>query len=284
MTACDHLPKTNNSRRVAIALLLNVVMMVIEFFVAFWTNSQAVLASAIHDFGDSMALAFSIGLQLIAAKKANDRYPFGYGRFELSAGLSAGILIFCSNMFVFYEVSMTLLKNVSDRGTTLSTGMVFVAILGIVINFVAFKLMHAEHSQHERTLSLHFFEDTANWMAVLLGGVVIYFFHWKWIDSILALFIAGIVSFRIVKVITHHVGIFLQRTPPQFELKLLREELQKISGMLEVLEVKIWSLDGTHHVANISAIANDLRVKKEVQEICKKFHVIELFLDLSHPS
>ena len=83
MTVCGHAVKHKNSSRVVYALLLNLLMMSAEFFVAYWTGSQAIFASAIHDFGDSLALGLSVVLQVVAAKPPDSNYPFGYARFEI---------------------------------------------------------------------------------------------------------------------------------------------------------------------------------------------------------
>ncbi len=282
MTVCSHTHKANNSKRVSAALVLNVLMMSIEFLVAYYTGSQSILASAIHDFGDSLALGLSLGLQVWAAKPADKYYHFGYGRFELLAGLTAGLVIFVSNLVIFYEVFAKFFQHSQGDHSQLSSGMIFVALFGIIINFCAFKLMHSNHSQHERALSIHFFQDTANWVAVLIGGVVIYFFHWYLMDSILALVIAGIMGVRVFREIKTNLGIFLQRTPNNVDLDFFQGELIKIPGVSGIAEIKIWSIDGVHHVAHISLNASLPEIKPQVQDICKKFHITEFFLDIVH--
>ena len=280
MTVCGHAVKHKNSSRVVYALLLNLLMMSAEFFVAYWTGSQAIFASAIHDFGDSLALGLSVVLQVVAAKPPDSNYPFGYARFELLAAIVVGIIVFSSNLFIFYEISNHFYSGLQNYGTDLSRGMIIVSVVGILINAFAFKLMHGEHSHHERALSLHFLQDTANWVLVLVGGILIYFFKWRFIDSVLALGIAGFMSFSLVKGMGRNFSILMQRTPHNVDLKVFKDEITKITGANSLLSVKIWSLDGIHHVANFSFSSLDLQVRPQILEVCRNFHITEFFIEI----
>jgi cation diffusion facilitator family transporter len=69
---------------------------VLQLVVVFFSGSFALLADAIHNFGDA-ATAIPLGIAfLFARKKPNERFTFGYGRLEDLAGVITVLTILVS--------------------------------------------------------------------------------------------------------------------------------------------------------------------------------------------
>ena len=60
--------------------LLNFIFTLIENAGGLWTNSVAILADALHDAGDSLALLLTWYLQKASVKEREQRFSYGYGR------------------------------------------------------------------------------------------------------------------------------------------------------------------------------------------------------------
>ena len=85
-----------SSKNMTIAFLLNFSFAILEFIFGFMFNSSAVLADAVHDTGDAMAIGLSTLFEKISNKKEDKKYTLGYKRYSLlGALLTSGILLVC---------------------------------------------------------------------------------------------------------------------------------------------------------------------------------------------
>ena len=67
----------SSSKNTFIAFLLNLCFSIIEFIFGALFNSSAILADAVHDFGDALAIGSSALMQTFANKPADSAYPLG---------------------------------------------------------------------------------------------------------------------------------------------------------------------------------------------------------------
>lgn len=68
-----------------------------EAIFGFLFRSSAVMADAVHDLGDALAIGLSAYLEKLFQEKRGQKYSLGYKRFSLlGAILTASILIFGS--------------------------------------------------------------------------------------------------------------------------------------------------------------------------------------------
>ena len=66
---------------------------VIEFIGGIYPNSLAIIADAIHDLGDSVALGSAWLLERLSLKRGDRFFTYGYRRFSLlGAVISAGVI------------------------------------------------------------------------------------------------------------------------------------------------------------------------------------------------
>ena len=133
----DHAGATTNSRRLAIALALTGTFLFAEVAAGFVFNSLALLSDAAHMFTDAAALAIALAAIRIGSRKPDDRRTFGYRRFEILAAAFNAILLFGVAIYVLVEGILRILEPEAVQ----STGMLIVAILGLVINLVSMRLL-----------------------------------------------------------------------------------------------------------------------------------------------
>jgi cation diffusion facilitator family transporter len=78
-------------------------MAALQLVVVFLSGSVALLADTIHNFGDA-ATAVPLGIAFLLARKKPDKsFTFGYGRVEDLAGLAVLLTIFASAVVAGYE-------------------------------------------------------------------------------------------------------------------------------------------------------------------------------------
>jgi cobalt-zinc-cadmium efflux system protein len=236
-------------RNLWIAFVLNAGFAVVELIGGWWTNSVAIQADAIHDFGDSLAIAAALGLQFLSQTKASGRYTFGWSRLSLLSALAtSGVLL--AGGVIMISKAMTRLANPE---TPHLDGMLALAFLGVAVNGYAAWKIGRGGTQNERALSWHMIEDLLGWVAVLISSIVMRFIHVPWLDAILCLIIAGIVILGAARNFFGSTQYFLQAAP-SLDFEAIKSAIARLEGVREVRALKAWSLDGLHHVASLHAV------------------------------
>ena len=90
---------------------------------------------------------------------------------------------------------------------------------------------------------LHLLTDMMASVAVLVGGLLMKFYGWFWVDSIMTLLIASYliyVSYDLIKSATKMLMLF---TPDYINIKELVREVHKIKGVNKLHHIHIWHLN-----------------------------------------
>jgi cobalt-zinc-cadmium efflux system protein len=88
---------------IRLAFCLNLGFTLFEFIGGLFTGSVAILADAVHDLGDSVALGFSWWMEHFSRRGASQHYSYGHERFTLLGALvNAGVLV-GGSLFVLSE-------------------------------------------------------------------------------------------------------------------------------------------------------------------------------------
>lgn len=261
-----------------VAFWLNLGFTIIEFIGGFLTNSFAIITDAFHDLGDSVALGLGIWLENYSKKEPSVQYTYGYKRFSLlSACILSIILVTGSAIMIVKSI-----ENLFHPQEVESSGMIGLAVLGILVNGLAFWRMFRGNrgsKANSKAMMLHFLEDVLGWVAVLIGGVVIYFTHWFWIDAVLSIGIAVFIIYNAFPNLVSVFRIFLQRTPQKINIQLLEKELKNIQEILGIHKFHLWTEDGESHVATLHVLISEVnlihsdKIRKEIIEILRKKHI-----------
>ena len=191
-----------SSQKMMIAFLLNSSFAIIEVFFGLAFNSSAVLADAVHDTGDALAIGLSTLLEKISNKKEDSRYTLGYKRYSLLGAILTSIILITGSLLVLWEnVPKIFAPEPVDYN-----GMLVLGIVAILVNLAASKVVSHGHSHNESILSLHFLEDILGWLAVILVSIVLRFTDWYFLDPLLSLLIA--------------VFILSQALPTSYDLRI----------------------------------------------------------------
>ena len=165
------------------AFMLNFIFTLIEIAGGLWTNSVAILADALHDAGDSLALLLAWYLQKASGKERDQRFSYGYGRLSLLASLINGVVLLAGSIVVIVHIIPRLFEpQIVD-----ATGMFWLALLGIVFNGFTFWRNRKSLSLNAKMVNWHLMEDVLGWTVVLIGSIAMHFGDFPWLDPFMAL-------------------------------------------------------------------------------------------------
>ena len=234
----DHKPGQANGARLAVALALTLTFLVAEVVAGVLFNSLALLSDAAHMFTDAAALAIALAAIKIGARKPDDRRSFGYRRFEILAAAFNAVLLFGVAIYVLIEG----VKRIIDPEPVQSGGMLVVAVLGLVINLVAMRLLSAgrDKSLNVKGAYLEVWADMLGSIGVIVGALVIKFTGWRFVDPIVAIGIGLWVLPRTWILLKSTTQILLEGAPSGVDLAQVRETMAQTPGVASVHDLHVW--------------------------------------------
>jgi cobalt-zinc-cadmium efflux system protein len=268
------------------AFFLNAGFTLVEIAGGLLTNSTAILADAVHDLGDSFALAQAWYFERLAGRGREGAYTYGYRRFSLLGGLVTTAFLLISSLYVLARAVPRLMR--PDHAN--AQGMVVLAIVGVAVNALAMRRLAKETGFSARTVALHLLEDVLGWVAVLVVAVVLLFKEVPILDPLLAILITLYVLGRGVRNLKAIVPIFLEAAPKGTDLASITTGIGKIDHIRVVHHVHVWSLDGEHSVFSAHLVVDrDLtpgeyrRLKDDVRRTVEGFGISHSTVEIELP-
>ena len=234
----------SESANIALAFWLNLAFAIIEFIGGMLTNSVAIIADAMHDLGDSLAIGFAWIASKIATKQPTAHYSYGFRRWSLLSALLSGVILLAGSGWVLSEA----LPRLWQPELPHTGGMLLLALLGIAVNGIAVWRLRRGKTQNEKVLSWHLLEDVLGWVALLIGAVLMHFTGWAWLDPALSIGFTLFILLNVVRALRQTLALFLQVTPNPAMLQQINSQVGALDFVKSMHHVHLWSLDGEQHV------------------------------------
>lgn len=172
-----HLP--NDQRILAIAFGAIAGFMLIEAVAGYAFNSLVLIADAGHMAND----AFSLALAWLALKLA--QYA---ARFSKWLTLINGGSLMVIAVWIILEAIARLFSSVEMNVVP----MIFVAILGLIVNIVVASIMLKadQNNLNVRSAYLHVLADLLGSVVAIVAGLAAYCFGWLWVDTVASAILA----------------------------------------------------------------------------------------------
>ena len=264
----SHANKTSKESSLWFALLLTGSFLIAEVIGGLITGSLALLSDAAHMLTDVTALIISLVAIYVAKRPADTSRTYGYYRFEILAAAFNAALLFGVAFFILYEAYQRL-KNPPE---IYSMGMLVIALLGLVINIIAMKLLShgKEGSLNLRSAYLEVWSDMISSLGVIIAAIVIYYTHITWIDSLVAVLIGLWVLPRTWILLKEAINILLEGVPEGVNIKNIETAILSVTGIIEIHDLHIWAITNdkislTAHL--VTNVGNEEAIRTAVQNI-----------------
>lgn len=267
-----------NEENIKVAFFLNLSFALAEIIGGFYTNSMAILADALHDFGDSLSLAFSWRMEQISNKKGDQRYSYGYKRFSLLSALISAVVLLIGSIFVISEA----VQRLSHPQHSNAQGMLVFALVGIGVNGYAALRTSRGKNMNSKVISWHMLEDVLGWAAVLVVSIVLLVKDIHILDPLLSLTVTAVVLFNVIKNLKQTLTLFLQGVPESVNISAIEEEIKKMDMVSGLHHTHVWSLDGEQHVLTMHVVLCDGAKKEQIRAIKSKIKELSERNDLAH--
>jgi cobalt-zinc-cadmium efflux system protein len=266
-------------KNLVFSILLNLLITVAQVVGGIVSGSLALISDALHNFSDVLSLGFSLVAHRLSRKKASIDHTFGYKRAELIAAfINATTLVIVAFLLIYGAIERFFNPHPIQSGLV-----IWLAVLGIVVNGFSALLLKkdSKHNINMKSAYLHLFTDMMASVAVLVGGLLMKFYGWFWVDSVMTILIAIyliVVGVDLLKTATKMLMLF---TPEHIDIKEMVREVHKIPGVNKLHHIHVWHLNDEelHLEAHLDCSEdikmsefNDLLDKVEIL-LFEKFHI-----------
>ena len=267
-------------RRVAITCVLTAGFMIAEVVGGIISGSLALLADAAHMLTDSASLALAWFGYWAAAKPADETRSYGFGRMRVLAAFTNGLALLALSVWIMVEG----VQRLADPQPVLGDIMLWVAIGGLIVNIIAFAILHGGDSDDINLSGAvwHVIGDLLGSVAAILAAVIIIFTNWTPIDPILSILVAMLILFAGIRITKRASHILLQGAPNGLTPQTIRAALVgHVDGVKDAGHIHAWTLTEDKPMVTLDVTAmpgactETLRraVKKRLEEVLDVHHV-----------
>jgi len=238
-------------RNLLISIVLNLLITVAQVIGGVLSGSLALLSDALHNFSDVISLIVSYIANFLARKKASIHRTFGYKRAEiLAAFINASTLIIVAVLLIIEAI-----KRFKNPEPIESNLVIWLSLFGILANGFSVLLLKrdAKVNMNMRSAYLHLLTDMLASVAVLIGGLLMKFYEFYWVDTVLTIAIAVYLIWVGFDLLKESFKVLMLFTPNDIQVKEIVSRLNTISEINNTHHVHVWQLneDEIHLEAHI---------------------------------
>ena len=221
-------------------IALNLLFVAGEVAGGLWANSSALLSDAGHNLSDVLSLALAWGAALLARRQATERYTYGYKGATIQAALLNAALLYLALGFILWDTIDHLRHPAPVNGPVVMA----LAGLGIFVNgFTAWLFRRGQKSDlNVRGAYLHMLTDALVSVGVVVGGALVHYTGWHWLDPAIGFAILMVVAVGSWGLLRETVQLSLQAAPESIDVGTVRKFLLARPGVTQVHDLHIWPL------------------------------------------
>lgn len=228
-------------RNLLISIFLNIGITSAQIVGGLISGSLSLLSDALHNFSDVVSLIISFIASKLSRKKASFNKTFGYKRAEVLAAFVNAIVLILVAFFLIIE-AIDRFKNPEIISSKLVIYFSLIAILGNGFSVLLLK-KDANYNLNMTAAYIHLFTDMMASIAVLLGGVLMYFYSIYWIDSILTFCIAIYLIWMGYDLLLKATRILMLFTPKSIDINTIVNLVSHINYVRKLHHVHVWYLN-----------------------------------------
>jgi len=194
-----------NTTKLLWIIIFNLIIILSEVVFGLISNSFALIADALHNTGDVIAVVITYVALKLSLKQTTFKYTFGYMKAEMMAAFVNTLFLFITMLYMIYEsINRFYNPEIIEPIYMIVVGLIAVVANGVsayVLNNMGVSHHHHEHEEHHehdhhhhhhedaniKSAYLHMLADALVSVGVVVAGVFIYYFEIYSIDSVLTI-------------------------------------------------------------------------------------------------
>jgi cobalt-zinc-cadmium efflux system protein len=250
----SHKKVLNSGHALKLGIAINIVFVLVEAFYGLISNSTALLADAGHNFGDVLALGFSLFAVRLSKRKPTLKFTYGLRRSTILVALLNTFILLAAVALILFE-TIDRMRNPLEIN---ANSVIIVATIGIVVNgFTAWLFVNGEkHDLNIRSAFLHFFADALVSMGVVMAGIIIVLTGFYPVDSIISFIIIAVILYSSYHMLIDSVNLALDAVPGNINIHAIRQYLENLTEVDGIHDLHIWALSTTDAALTVHLVTN----------------------------
>lgn len=230
-----------SGKNLFITIVLNIIITLSQIVGGIFSGSLALLSDAMHNFSDVLALLIAYVANRLAAKENTKTKTFGYKRAEILAALFNASVLIGIAIFLIIEA----FHKFYHPEPINSIWVIGLGLLSIVLNAASVLLVKddAHENMNIKAAYLHLLTDVMTSVAVVLGGVLMYFYHIFWVDPLISFLIALYLIWASFGLVQESSAILMQFTPKDIDIDAIVKRITAEKEIVNVHHLHVWKLD-----------------------------------------
>jgi len=230
-----------SGKNLFITVLLNIIITLSQIVGGILSGSLALLSDAMHNFSDVLALLIAWWANRLSLKDATQNRTFGYKRAEILATLFNASVLIGIGIFLIVEA----FHKFYHPETVDSMYVIWLGILSIVLNTASVLLVKddAHENMNIKAAYLHLLTDVMTSVAVVVGGLLMYYYSLYWIDPLISLLIALYLISASIALVKESASILMQFTPTSVDLTKVITMIESLDSINNVHHLHLWQLN-----------------------------------------
>jgi len=230
-----------SGKNLFITIVLNVIITASQIVGGILSGSLALLSDAMHNFSDVLALVIAYVANRLSSRPNTETKTFGYKRAEILAALFNASVLIGIAIFLIVE---SFHKFYHPEAIN-SLWVIGLGALSIVLNAVSVLLVKddSHDNMNIKAAYLHLLTDVMTSVAVVGGGVLMYYFNIFWVDPLISMLIAIYLIKASFGLIVDSGSILMQFTPKELDIDEVAKEIQMQESIKNVHHMHLWKLD-----------------------------------------
>lgn len=254
---------TANESRLRLAAILTAGFMVVEAIGGLVAGSLALVADAGHMLADTASLWLAWFAMRLARRPADLVRTFGFHRVQVLAAFTNGLALF----FIAIVITWEAIRRFSEPVEVLAGPMLVIAVLGLLVNVVAFYVLHGAERDNlnVKGAMLHVVGDLLGSAGAILAALVILWTGWAPIDPLLSILVTLLILRSAWFLVRESGHILLEATPRGLDIEAMKLDLtSNIEGLVLVHHVHAWSLTQERPMVTLHARVSDVARAQDI--------------------
>ncbi len=228
-------------KRLFLTIVLNAGITVAELIGGVISGSISLISDAIHNFSDVLSLIISYVANRLSNREATEKQTFGYKRSEIIAAFFNSATLIVLAFYILYEAVKRFIEPVEISGDLV----IWLALGSIVVNglSVLFIKSDAQNNMNIKSAYLHLFGDMLTSVVVMIGGLLIKFFHVYWVDPLFSIIIAIYLLNLSWDIFKRSIQIIMQFTPHNIDIIKIAHEIEEIEEVKNIHHIHVWQIN-----------------------------------------
>jgi cobalt-zinc-cadmium efflux system protein len=230
----------NAEKRLWIALIVSIVIVIVEFAGGYLGQSLALISDSGHVLTDVLAVGVGILTLRLGRKRHTPRRTFGYHRAEIFAALINGSTLIAVALLIIYEAFLRLQQPPTVQGQLVLA----IASVGLLGNLGLAGLLSRSGGTNlnVRGVFLHTVGDALSSVAVIVSSIIVIFTGYQGIDPLAAAVIGVLVMLSAYRLVRDSTNILLEATPRQMDLETIAKTISSVDGVRGVHDLHVWTI------------------------------------------